>query len=59
MFINENKKNTEEILKEVINNTSLSEDAKIQIIQALKEKNNKEKEVVEGLEEGDILINEG
>lgn len=52
MFINEQEKTVNEIIKEILNNPTLSDDAKTKAIQALRQENN----LVEGLEEGEVLI---
>lgn len=52
MFINEQEKSINEVIKEILNSPNLSDDAKTKAIQALKQENN----IVEGLEEGEVLI---
>lgn len=54
MFINENEKTNDEIIKEIINNNTLSDEAKKRAIQSLKQ----DEHFVEGLEEGEIILNE-
>lgn len=55
MFIDENKKTNDEIIKEILNNPTLSDEAKKRAIQSLKDDS---KTFAEGIEEGEVILNE-